>query len=357
LQTIYKQLIQMNNTLYPWQDNSWRSLARLREYLPHAILFYGAEGTGKTVFVERFAQSLLCESRTADGQPCDQCISCGWFSQYSHPDYRRIRPEVFEDGAETAEDESTETADVKKSSAKSAKAPSKEIKIDQIRALTDFMNISTHRRGKRVILLYPAEALNTAAANSLLKTLEEPAPDTVILLVSNGIDRLLPTILSRCRKFPLTVPSREEALSWLEAQGVDDADVWLSEQGGAPLIAHAQAQSGSRETMDEFLAQLAKPTTEGMLKTAERLQKIPLPELVAWMQRWLYDLFSVKLSGRIRYYPRYRKELAALAGRAQTDALLKALKSANDRRAIAQHPLSAKLFIEEMLLDYSIIFY
>jgi DNA polymerase-3 subunit delta' len=346
----------MNNTLYPWQNNSWQDLARLRPYLPHAILFYGSEGIGKTTFVERFAQSLLCEAPVVDGQPCDQCMSCGWFVQYSHPDYRRIRPEVLDENDDADADDSAETTDVKKSSAKSAKAPSKEIKIDQIRALTDFMNISTHRQGKRVVVLYPAEALNTAAANSLLKTLEEPAPGTVFLLVSNGIDRLLPTILSRCRKFALTVPSREEALRWLEAQGVDDADVWLSEQGGAPLIAHSLAQSGSRETMDEFLAQLAKPTTEGALKTAERLQKIPVPELVSWMQRWLYDLFSVKLSGRIRYYPRYRKDLTALAGRAQTDALLKALKSANDRRAIAQHPLSAKLFIEDMLLDYSIIF-
>jgi DNA polymerase-3 subunit delta' len=345
----------MSNFVYPWQHQSWQSLARLREFLPHAILFYGAEGIGKTAFVERFAQSLLCESPDADGQPCDQCISCGWFAQYSHPDYRRIRPEIFDDSAESDEEDSADT-DAKKSSAKSAKAPSKEIKIDQIRALTDFMNISTHRRGKRVIVLYPAEALNSAAANSLLKTLEEPAPETVFLLISNGIDRLLPTILSRCRKFALSVPPQTEALRWLETQGVDDADIWLAEQGGAPLSALALAQSGSRETMDEFLAQLARPSTEGALKTAERLQKIPTLELVSWMQRWLYDLFSVKLSGRIRYYPRYRKELAALAGRAQTEALLRALKSANDRRAIAQHPLSAKLFIEDMLLDYSIIF-
>jgi DNA polymerase-3 subunit delta' len=77
---------------------------------------------------------------------------------------------------------------------------------------------------------------------------------------------------------------------------------------------------------------------------------------VAWLQRWLHDLFSVKLSGRIRYYPRYGKELAALADRADTNGLLRALKAANERRAIADHPLSAKLFIEDMLLDYSSLF-
>jgi DNA polymerase-3 subunit delta' len=346
----------MDNVLYPWQFSAWQQLARLREFMPHAILFYGPEGIGKTTFVERFAQSLLCETPAVDGQPCDRCVSCGWFAQYSHPDYRRIRPEILDEGADTEDDDTAQTADVKKSSGKAAKAPSKEIKIDQVRALADFMNISTHRQGKRVIALYPAEALNTAAANSLLKTLEEPAPDTVFLLISNGIDRLLPTILSRCRKIALTVPSREEALRWLQAQGIDDADIWLSEQGGAPLTAHSLARSGSRETMDALLSHLAQPTIDGALKTAEKLQKVPTLELVAWLQRWLYDLFSVKLSGRIRYYPRYRKELAALAGRAETGALLNALKQANDRRAIAQHPLSPKLFIEDMLLDYSTIF-
>ncbi|OGB26623.1 MAG: DNA polymerase III subunit delta' [Burkholderiales bacterium RIFCSPLOWO2_02_FULL_57_36] len=346
----------MNHTLYPWQVPAWQQLARLREFLPHAILFHGPEGIGKTAFVERFAQSLLCETPATDGQACGQCISCGWFTQYSHPDYRRVRPEVLDENADAEDEDTAEPADVKKSSAKSAKAPSKEIKIDQIRALADFMNISTHRRGKRVIVLYPAEALNTIAANSLLKTLEEPGPDTVFLLVSSGIDRLLPTILSRCRKFALTIPSRDEALHWLEAQNIDDAEAWLCEQGGAPLTALALAQAGSRETMDEFLSQLARPTIDGALKTADRLQKIPTLELVAWLQRWLYDLFSVKLCGRIRYYPRYRKELAALAGKADIGALLAALKGANDRRAIAQHPLSAKLFIEDMLLDYSTIF-
>jgi DNA polymerase-3 subunit delta' len=345
----------MNNPIFSWQDKAWRQLQQLRERLPHAILFFGPEGIGKTLFAERFAQSLLCDTPADDGQACGQCAPCGWFGQYSHPDFRRVRPEILEedDGAEG--DDDAEPADAKKS-ARSAKAPSKEIKIDQIRGLADFMNVSTHRHGKRIVALYPAEALNTAAANALLKTLEEPPPDTVFLLVSNGLDRLLPTILSRCRKFAMTMPSHDESLLWLKGQGVEEADAWLAGQGGAPLAAHASAQADSREAMDDLLSQLARPSVDGLLKTAERLQKIPIAELVAWLQRWLYDVFSVKLSGRIRYYPKYRKELAALASRVDTGGLLRALKAAGERRAIAGHPLSAKLFIEDMLLDYSTIF-
>jgi DNA polymerase III subunit delta' len=263
-----------------------------------------------------------------------------------------VRPEVLDEN--DAADEGEEAGEAKKAS--KTKAPSKEIKIDQIRALSDFMNVSTHRQGMRVIVLYPAEALNTAAANALLKTLEEPPPHTMFLLVSNSLDRLLPTILSRCRKFPLTMPAPEEAVAWLTQQGVNDADIWLAEQGGAPLAAHALAQAGVHETMDDFLRVLAKPDVEGALKAADRLQKTPVPDLVAWLQRWLYDVFSLKLSGKIRYYPRYQKDLAVLAQRVDVADLLHVLKSVKDRRAISDHPLAPKLFIEDMLLDYSAIF-
>ncbi|WP_292933662.1 DNA polymerase III subunit delta' [Noviherbaspirillum sp.] len=344
----------MTQALYPWQHAAWQQLQQLRQRLPHAILFHGPEGIGKTDFAEHFAQSLLCQAPSPDGHACGQCDPCGWFAQYNHPDYRRVRPEVLDedDGGDT---DDAEAGDGKKS-AKAPKAPSKEIKIDQIRALADFMNVSTHRQGMRVILVYPAEALNTAAANALLKTLEEPPPQTMFLLVSNSLDRLLPTILSRCRKFALTMPLQEEALAWLQEQGVGDADVWLAEQGGAPLAAQALAQTEEREVLDEFLRALARPSVETALKVAEKLQKTPVPNMVAWLQRWLYDVFSLKLSGRIRYYPRYQKELAALAKRADIGDLLQALKSVKDRRAIAEHPLAAKLFIEDMLLEYSSIF-
>jgi DNA polymerase-3 subunit delta' len=343
----------MNNPIFPWQIDDWQRLQQLLARLPHAILFHGAEGIGKTDFAERFAQSLLCQTPQAEGHPCGHCVSCTWFAQSNHPDYRRLRPEVLESAL--ADDGEGEAEDGKKT-AKASRAPSKDIRIDQIRALADFMNISTHRQGLRVVLLYPAEALNAPAANALLKTLEEPPPDTVFLLVTHNPDRLLPTILSRCRKFALHLPSHQQALSWLQQQGVAEAESWLAEQGGAPLAAKALADGGNHEVMHEFLQQLARPGIDGALKTADKLQKTALAEQVAWLQRWLYDLFLLKLAGTLRYYPRYRKELTALAKRTETGALLRMLKSVGERAAIAEHPLSPKLFIEDMLLDYSTLF-
>lgn len=339
--------------IYPWQQSAWTQLQAMRARMPHAILFHGPAGIGKADFIEAFAQALLCESVQADGQACGSCASCGWFVQHNHPDYRRVRPEALEDepGAEADEGEGDTKSGDKK--AKSAKAPSKEIKIEQIRNLADFMNISTHRQGLRVVVLYPAEALNMPASNALLKTLEEPPPGTVFLLASNGLDRLLPTILSRCRKFALPMPDHAAALAWLNREGVNDADSWLREEGGAPLAALAQSQGGSREELDLLLGFLARPNVEAALRQADKLSKTPLALLVSWQQRWLYDLLASKLAGSVRYYPRYQKELAALAGNVHTANLLRAIKSANERRAVADHPLSPKLFVEDMLLDYA----
>jgi len=343
----------MSAAIYPWQETAWTQLQPLRARLPHAILFHGPAGIGKADFVQAFAQALLCENVRPDGHACGTCASCGWFAQGNHPDYRRVRPEALEDDPAAADGEEGGAAATDGDKKAKTKTPSKEIKIEQVRALADFMNISTHRQGLRVVVLYPAEALNLPASNALLKTLEEPPPGTVFLLASNSLDRLLPTILSRCRKFALALPDHAAALAWLQAQGVADADGWLREQGGAPLAALAQAEGGSREELDALLQVLAQPSVDGALRAADKLSKAPLAMLVAWQQRWLYDVLSYKMSGVIRYYPRYERQLAQLAGRIATADLLRAIGAARSRQAVADHPLSPKLFVEDMLLDYT----
>jgi len=343
----------MSEAIYPWQQEDWGRLQRLRDRLPHAILFHGAQGIGKLGFAEQFAQSVLCESPLEGGYACSECASCGWFSQYGHPDYRRVRPEILDIDSMQDEGESVEGAN-KKSTA--SKTPSKEIRIEQVRSLAGFMNVSTHRSGLRVVLLYPAEALNSASANALLKTLEEPPPGTLFILVSHRPDRLLPTILSRCRKFHLSLPSAEDALAWLNDNEVSDPAQWLALHGGAPLAALMAAEDDSAGDRELLLGLLAKPDAAHILTVAERLQKTPIPLLVAWQQRWLYDLFSLKLSGRVRYYPQHQPRLKVIADRLSADRLQQALRDANNRRAVADHSLSARLFIEDMLLAYLSLF-
>ena len=187
----------MKNQLYPWQGGTWRQLQQMRTSMPHAILFHGPSGIGKVALAECFAKSLLCEQILSDGHACGRCISCGWFDSYSHPDYRRLRPEALDAAdAQANDDDADDEPAEEKSGTKSKRAPSKIIRISQVRDLSGFANISTHRHGNRVVLLYPAETLNTESSNALLKSLEEPHPGTVFLLVSDNPESLLPTILS-----------------------------------------------------------------------------------------------------------------------------------------------------------------
>ena len=115
------------------------------------------------------------------------------------------------------------------------KTPSKEIKIEQIRRLDSFFNTGTHRGGARVVLVYPADALNLPASNALLKTLEEPAPGTVFLLVTSHPDQVLPTIRSRAARFTVSAPDAKACIAWLVEQGVERPEQRLAEAGGAPL--------------------------------------------------------------------------------------------------------------------------
>lgn len=328
----------------------------MQKSLPHAILLHGPAGTGKSAFAETLAKSLLCEDRLPGGHACHTCLSCGWFDQYAHLDYRRILPAALEAEKSAADDGAEADAEEEKTAGRSAREPSRRIGIDQIRQLSDVINLSTHRGGLRVICLWPAEALTTESANALLKMLEEPPPGTVFILVTSNINALLPTILSRCRKLAMPMPDFAAALAWLKAEGVDDAETWLAEQGGAPVAAREEAQNGNREEMDVFLAALASPGVDMALKTAEKLQRSSDRHIIAWLQRWLYDLLSLSMSGRQRYFPRYRKTLETQAARVSIDELLRLIKKTTERNRVAGHPLVLRLLIEDILLDYSRLF-
>lgn len=344
-------------SVYPWHTANWESLLRREARLPHALLLYGPAGTGIEQCAESWIRAMLCENRPAHGYACGSCQSCHWFDQHSHPDYRLILPEALAlaRGMEPADTDTSGEGDTT-GSAKTTREPSRKIGIDAIRNLSDFLHLSTHRGGLRIVSIYPAEAMTSESSNALLKMLEEPPSDTLFVLVSHHLDALLPTIVSRCAKQAFSMPATPAALAWLTAQGIDDAEYWLAEQGGAPLAALEQAQHGNREALTLLLDEMAAPDGDGVLATAEKLQKIPMNELLTWHQRWLYDLLSLSLTGELRYYPRYRTQLEKLASTVRIDRLLTLLRTVNERKKNADHPLVPRLALEDMLLDYRKIF-
>src|SRR5258705_507566 len=147
--------------IFRFQDQAWKAWVRLRERLPHAILIQSGEGMGEFEFAHACAQSLLCEKPGPDRKACGSCRACSWFSQGNHPDFRLIVPESM-------------APESREEGAEPAKKKSEQIRIEQVRELADFLAVGTHRGGLRVLLVYPAEAMNANTQNALLKSLEEP---------------------------------------------------------------------------------------------------------------------------------------------------------------------------------------
>jgi DNA polymerase III subunit delta' len=342
--------------IYPWQADDWNRLQQLRAHWPHALLLHGQAGIGKLRFAQHLAQGLLCEAPLANSEPCGTCPACTWFVQGNHPDYRIVVPEALaaEAGLAPVADEKADKADGDEG--KKTRAPSKEIKIEQVRGLLDFCGVGSHRGGMRVVVLAPAEALNVAAANALLKTLEEPPAGVVFLMVSARIDRLLPTIISRCRQWPMTAPTAEVATQWLAEQGVAEAPALLSEAGGAPLAALALASDDNRELRDWTLKQLAAGAQCDAFACAEALQKLPVPLVLGWLQRWLYDLLAQRTAGAPRYFPQAANALARCAGQADASAFARFIKTVTRQRAVENHPLNARLVFEELFIGYRALF-
>ncbi|WP_414445492.1 DNA polymerase III subunit delta' [Burkholderia sp. 22PA0106] len=339
--------------IYPWQTDDWNRLQALRTAWPHALLLHGQAGIGKLRFAQHLAQGFLCEAPQADGEPCGQCVACNWFAQGNHPDYRVVLPEALAGEAPGAVAEEPKADD---EGGKKTRTPSKEIKIEQVRGLLDFAGVGSHRGGARVVVLYPAEALNVAAANALLKTLEEPPAGMVFLLVSARLDRLLPTIISRCRQWPMTLPSHEAAVAWLDAQRVPDAAALLAEAGGAPLTALALASDEHRPLRDWTLAQLAAGPKCDAFACGESLQKLPVPVVLGWLQRWNYDLLAQRAAGQPRYFPAQRAALERCAAAVDANAFARFTKTVTRQRAVENHPLNARLVFEELFLGYREMF-
>lgn len=315
--------------------------------MPHAILLYGPRGTGKFEFAKAATGFLLCQRAQSGGdlnEACGECKACVLQRQGNHPDFFLVQPEA---DAVDAGDADAEPIAV--SAGDKRKKPSKQIKIAQIREVLERIQTGTHQGGRRVILIAPAEAMNTATANALLKTLEEPPPDTVMILVSSEPERLLPTIRSRCQSLGFGEPRRELALEWLEQQGIKDGQDLLARFGGAPLSAlEASAESGlDYRALIERLAAAEDP-----LACAELLGAEPAAA-VDCLQRWVSDVVMFGLSGRIRYFPGFKTAIAGVASSAPMIPLLRFSRKLVELRAIAQFPVNPRLFAERLAMDYA----
>ncbi len=325
--------------MYNWQKNQWQHIMQQRNHMPHALLLRGSTGVGKLDFTLELARSLLCQT-PRDTHACGVCASCNWYKEMHHPDFRLISPEDAE-----ANDESPKKKTAKKS----------QISVAQIRQLIDYLSLSAHQVNQtRVILIAPAETLNSASANALLKMLEEPPANTVFLLVSNQPQRLLPTILSRCQAIDMPVPNRNEALIWLNQQGVKNSESLLDYAGGAPLSALSYAEVNP--TITSLINQLALGSKLQAYVCAPVFTTLGMEQAIDILQKWIADLTYYKLAQKTRYHTLHTNALQALCKSVNLNLLMRFQQKLNDAKKTANHPLSNEMQLENMLLHYTKIF-
>ena len=267
-----------------------KALATLRG---HATLVLGSEGVGVLHFALTLAQAWLCEAeaRQRQGGPCGQCGSCRLVQSHLHPDLQVLLPELLRREHDWLRiDDKADTDEAKRK-------PSKQIRVDEVRGLIDWV-FKTNARGRgKVVVLHPAEALNPQAANALLKTLEEPPAGTKILLTCSDPALLLPTVRSRCQQLPLATPTAQQAAAWLAAQGVAQPDVLLAACSGRPLDAWTMVQAGVQA---EHWRALPAAVARGQIGV---LQGWPLPRVLDALNKLCHDAMAVTTGAQERFFP------------------------------------------------------
>lgn len=326
---------------YPWQAGLAETLRGLRPHLPHALLLHGPKGLGKRTLAMAWIQMLLCER--GEGVACGVCAACHWFGAGNHPDFLVVEPEQTpNEGGESSKDNPGQTG----------------ISIAQVRGACDFLHIGAHRAGLRIVMICPAEGMNLAAANALLKTLEEPPPGALLVLLSHQSAKLPATIRSRCHALRLPLPDTRVAEQWLQAQGVVDSGLCLNLAGGAPLLALEMADSHLLESRRELLADLSQPG-DAAVETAARYARWDNATYLRWLiylQQWVHDLLNVLLTGRISYHTDYTEVLKALSRRTSVYRVMKFQQKLLGARRAVGHPLNLQLVLEDILIDYNHLF-
>jgi DNA polymerase III subunit delta' len=229
--------------------------------LPHGLLLAGAPGTGQAEIASWAAARLLCRA-SGSAKPCGACADCRLFAAGSHPDFHWV----------------------------GVLADKKEISIDQLRALSASLSLRSYRGGGKVAVISPADAMNPKAMNALLKTLEEPAAETYLILAVQRMDRIARTIQSRCMRIAMPKAGEAEALEWLRRHGGGaEAQALLALAGGAPFLAAELAEAGLG-SLDAEMHDAIAAATEGRLDVvafAEASARNAPAARLAWLESWL----------------------------------------------------------------------
>jgi DNA polymerase-3 subunit delta' len=311
----------------PWLAAARSRLADARSSgrLPHGILLHGLPGVGQSALALWAAQLALCES--ASEPPCGRCGGCLLFLAGNHPDFHSIDLE--------------ENASF--------------IKVDQIRDLCGKLAMRSYRGHSKVGLIDPADKMNPNSNNALLKTLEEPPEDTVLLLVASRIDRLTPTVISRCQRIRVVTPARGDALQWLS--GIQQHDDWpslLSLAAGAPLRALELADSDAIDFAREMGAALEpdRPGAFDPLALADSWSKDHPADRLAWLEHLVQSWIRQASLGDVVNNNR-DNALPSAPPRLNMKAAFELLDRVREARTLQEGPVNSLLLFEDLLVGFA----
>jgi len=344
----------MRSSLYPWLHGEFARFHALQRQgrMPHALLISGEPGLGQSQLAMRLAQAALCHRPLDDGQACGQCAACHPFLVGAHPDFSLLSPKD-KDSKDDDASQGKKGKDVKE----------KDIKIEAVREFCAGLYLSSSFHHGKVGVIDPAELMTSAAANSLLKTLEEPPAGTLIILVTSQPARLPITIRSRCQRWLVPIPERHLALAWLAQQpqlaGEDPARV-LDLAEGRPLAALELAEPERMAQRSRWLESLLHLLRAGgnPLALAASQDKTEWPQLLHWCRLLLVDL--IRLQGAAQTPTAamnlvnrdFADVLAPLAARLNARELFGLYDYLVELSRLINHPLNRELLMEELLIRF-----
>lgn len=303
----------------PWQQRIYDQACEAIDAgrLAHGLLFCGPANLGKRSVAERLAQRLLCQQRGADGEPCGQCRACQLLAAGTHPDFAVVSFVPNREGTRMRT----------------------EIVIEQIRGLSEKLTLTPQYGSAQVAIIDPADAVNHAACNALLKTLEEPVPGRYLWLVSAHPARLPATIRSRCQKLEFRLPPQAEAAAWLAAQGHPSATAAeaLDAARGHPGLADAWLRAGALKLRREVADDLAR-LRRGEKSALEMAQRWTADEDADLRLRFAADLALA--------------EAAGLTDPMRTRSLAAWFDAANRTRDLLRTTVRADLAVADLLLSW-----
>ena len=318
--------------IYPWQKSAWVEVFSNKLKMPHAYIFYGAQGTESHKFVDELIKSVLCSSPSSENFACRKCQDCLW-SETNHPDLK-----VVESALDRGEKVSTDTLNV---------ANAREVK--------NFLELTPHQEnGKKIVVIYGAERLTIASSNALLKTIEEPPNNCLIIFTVNNLANLLPTITSRCRLIAFSKPN------------IKDAEEFLRQSDNANLIDNLSLFNNSplelinnKEMLSNVyivIGELKKGDEIDLMKVNSIWLNNGLVWIINILQKWAYELLLCKLSDEHNYFPSDKEVVRKLALNADLSKLLIYQNSLNTIKSYAQKAVNKEINLNSVMIEYKNIF-